>query len=88
VTSDIASSLGLAEVRGAIVNSVTTGSPADRAGIKRGDVITKLNGASISDSNSLRNHVAKLQPGSQVTLTVMREGKERSLTATLGERRT
>ena len=49
VTSDIASSLGLAQVRGALVNSVEAGSPADKAGVRRGDVITAVNGESIAD---------------------------------------
>lgn len=85
VTSDIAASLGLSEVRGAIVSAVTADSPADKAGVKRGDVVTKLNGEAISDSNSLRNHVARLQPGSNVALSIIRDGQERSLSAVLGE---
>jgi Do/DeqQ family serine protease len=87
VTSDIARSLGLSQVRGALVNSVQSGSPADKAGIRRGDVITSVNGAAIKDSNDLRNDVAQMAPGSTAKLTVVRDGKEQSLNVTLGERK-
>ena len=87
VTSDIASSLGLSQVRGALVNSVTPGSPAEKAGIRRGDVITAVNGSAIKDSNDLRNDVAQMAPGSTVKLTVVRDGKEQSLDVTLAERK-
>src|SRR5581483_1721958 len=85
VTSDIAESLGLKDVRGVIVNSVEPGSPAERAGLKQGDVITAFNGKEVSDSNSLRNLVASTPPGTEVTLTISREGHEQQLRATLGE---
>ena len=63
VTSDIASSLGLAQVRGALVNSVEAGSPADKAGVRRGDVITAVNGESIGTCNDLRNEVVAAAAG-------------------------
>jgi Do/DeqQ family serine protease len=85
VTSDIARSLGLEQVRGALVNAVTPGGPADKGGVKRGDVITAVNGAAIRDGNGLRNHVAQLQPGSPVKLSVVRNGSEQALNVTLGE---
>ena len=87
VTSDIANSLGLPQVRGALVNSVTAGSPADKAGIRRGDVITAVNGAAIKDSNDLRNDVAQMAPGSTAKLAVLRDGKEQSFSVTLTERK-
>jgi serine protease Do len=85
VTSDIAASLGLQEVRGALVTSVLPGSPAARAGLRQGDVIMAFNGTAINDANSLRNAVARSQPGTQVTLTVRRQGGEQQLQVTLGE---
>jgi serine protease Do len=85
VSSDIAKSLGLTEVRGALVSTVNDGSPAEAAGLKRGDVITALNGEPLADSNELRNRVAATLPGSTVTLRVVREGEEKTLTAKLGE---
>jgi serine protease Do len=86
VTSDIASSLGLSQVRGALVNSVQSGSPADKAGIRRGDVITSVNGAAVKDSNDLRNNVGQMAPGSTAKLTVVRDGKEQTFDVTLAER--
>jgi Do/DeqQ family serine protease len=85
VTSDLASSLGLAQVRGALVSGVTAGGPAERAGLKRGDVITAFNGAPVADSNALRNMVARTLPGTAVTLTVSRGGREQQVPLTLGE---
>ena len=85
VTSDIAASLGMSEARGVLVNSVTPGSAAERAGIRRGDVITAFNGEAVEDGNSLRNRVASTPPGTEVTLTILRDGTEQQLRATLGE---
>jgi serine protease Do len=85
VTAEIAASLGLKEVRGVIINAVTPGSPAERAGLKQGDVIVGFNGAPIADSNSLRNSVAGAAPGTEVTLTIIRDGKEQQVRVTLGE---
>jgi len=85
VTADIARSLGLSEVRGALVNSVNAGGPADQAGVKQGDVITELNGASVKDSNALRNEVSQMMPGTETKLTVLRNGKEETVTVKLGE---
>src|SRR5205085_6684655 len=85
VTSDIAQSLDMKDVRGVIVGSVQPGSAAERAGLKQGDVIVALNGQPVNDSNSLRNRVASTAPGADVTLTVVRDGREQQLTAKLGE---
>jgi Do/DeqQ family serine protease len=85
VTSDIASSLNLKDVSGALINSVEAGGPAERAGLRRGDVITGLNGQPVPDSNTLRNRVAGTQPGGEVTVTYLRDGKEQTARVTLGE---
>ncbi len=85
VTSDLASSLGLKEVRGAIVSSVNSGSPAERAGVKQGDVITTINGKPVNNSNDLRNEIAAMAPGSRVELGIVRDGHERQMEATLAE---
>ena len=87
VTSDIASSLGLAQVRGALVNSVVTGSPAEKAGLRRGDVITAINGESIRTGNDLRNEVSQLLPGTATKLSVIRDGKEQTVNVTVAERK-
>ena len=85
VTSDLAKSLGLSEVRGALVSGVNPGSPAARAGLERGDVIVAFNGHPVSDGNSLRNMVAATQPNTAATLQVVRNRREQTLTATLAE---
>jgi serine protease Do len=85
VTSDMAAALGLKEARGVLVSGVAPGSPAERAGIKTGDVILALNGQPVNDGNELRNRVAGNPPGTEVTLTIFRDGKEQQVKATLGE---
>ena len=85
VTSDLASSLGLAAVRGAIVSSVTDDSAAQRAGLEAGDVILRVDGGDVDDSNDLRNRISARAPGTTVTLDIVRDGRERQLRATLTE---
>jgi Do/DeqQ family serine protease len=85
ITPDLARSLGLATTRGALVSSVSNGGAAEKAGIRRGDVILAINGDEVSSSNDLRNRVASTRPGTGVTLTVLRDGEEQTLSATLGE---
>jgi S1-C subfamily serine protease len=85
VTSDIARSLGLAQVRGALVSDVAAGTPAEKAGVRRGDVITAVDGETVRDSNDLRNHVAQLLPGSTVKLGLLRDAKEQTVNVTLTE---
>ena len=62
-----------------------SGSAADSAGLRRGDVITALNGTEVNDPNSFRNTIASTAPNSEVTLTVRRDGTEQQVRATLGE---
>jgi serine protease Do len=85
ITSDIAQSLGLPEVKGALVSTVTKDSPAGRAGIERGDVILSVDGQPVTDGNALRNRIASLGPGAAVTLGIVRDGHERTLRATLAQ---
>jgi len=86
VTSDMATSLGLKDVSGAIVSSVSPGSAAARAGLKQGDVIETFNGKPVRDTNSLRNHVAESAPGSTASLTIVRDGAQQKLTAAMVRR--
>jgi serine protease Do len=85
VTSDLAESLGLKHVSGVIVSSVTADSAADRAGIKRGDVITSFNGQPVQDFNALRNRVADMPPGSNASVAIVRDGSEKTLNVKLDE---
>jgi serine protease Do len=68
-----------------LVDAVGNGSPAERAGLKPGDVITAFNGAPVTDTNSLRNAVARSQPGTEVTVTIIPGRQPQELRATLGE---
>ena len=83
ITPDLARALELSAAAGALVSDVESGSPAESAGLERGDVITALNGQPVKDSNVLRNEIAELPPGSDVELTVRRDGKEQTVTARL-----
>src|SRR5689334_14927800 len=85
VDADLASSLNLPAARGAIVTSVAAGGPAEKAGIKRGDVITAINNHSVADNNVARNEIAKLAPNSNATVTVVRNGREQTVPVTLAE---
>ena len=85
INADMAASLNLPAARGAIVSSVTAGGPADRAGIKRGDVVTAINNQPVIDTNSLRNQVAGLKPGSTASVTVVRNGRDQNVQVTLAE---
>jgi len=83
VSPDLADSLGLKDARGVVVSSVAPGSAADKAGLKRGDVITTLNGQAVRDTNTLRNHIADAGPGSVANLKVVRDGAEKDVKVTL-----
>jgi serine protease Do len=85
VTSEMAESLGLKEVGGAIVSSVAPGSAAEKAGVKRGDVIKSFNGQPIHDFNALRNRVADSDPGSNASVVVVRDGSEKTINVKLDE---
>jgi Do/DeqQ family serine protease len=85
IPSEEASQLGVTQGPGVVVYQVQSGSAADRAGLRQGDVITALNGTAITDPNTFRNSIASIAPGTEVTLTVKRDGSERQLRATLGE---
>lgn len=85
VTDEIAKALELKDKTGILVSNVKAGSAADKAGVKRNDIITAVNGEKIEDSNVLRNKVAQTTPGTQIKLTVLRDGKEMEFSATLDE---
>ncbi len=84
VTTDLASGLGLKEPKGVAINAVRPGGPAENAGLKTGDVILQLNGKAVNDSNELRNEVAANPPGTEVTLTIWRNGSQQQVRVRLG----
>ena len=85
IDADMASSLNLPAARGAIVTSVSAGGPAERAGLRRGDVITAIDKQPIVDNNSLRNLVAAKTPGSNVEVTALRNGRDQNFQVALAE---
>ncbi len=85
LTPELAKSLGIKESEGALISGVESNSPADKAGLKRGDLIIGLGGKKIIDSTGLRNMVSGMAPGTKVDIKILRDGKEQTLSATLGE---
>ncbi len=85
LTSDLAQGLGVKDRKGVVVSSVESKGPADRAGLRAGDVITAINGEAVEDPNSLRNRIASTQPGTELSVTYIREGKENQTKIKLGE---
>ena len=85
VSADIAKSLGLSQVKGALVSAVSPDSPAERAGLRRGDLVLEIDGQPVNDSNGLRNQVSRHQPGTDVALTIQRDGQERRVDVRLAE---
>ncbi|WP_203294261.1 Do family serine endopeptidase [Maricaulis parjimensis] len=86
VTDDIAQALDLEETRGAIVSSIVSGGPADRAGFEREDVVLQVNGEDVESSRDLTRRIADISAGETVRFRIIREGRERNLRATLGDR--
>ncbi|QBK30111.1 Do family serine endopeptidase [Roseitalea porphyridii] len=85
VTDEIAESLGLADASGAIVAEPEAGAPAAQAGIEAGDVITAVNGEAIEGTRELSRAIAAFDPGTEVTITVQRDGEARDIAVELGE---
>jgi serine protease Do len=91
ITPSVAASSKLPVVNGAYVSggsaadpAVVPGSPAESAGIKEGDIITKIDNLSVDESHSLTSLLARHNPGDKVTITILRDGKTVQLSATLG----
>jgi serine protease Do len=85
ITPEIAEGMNLKEPRGALVADVTAGGPAEKAGIRRGDVIVGLNGHRIENISELTSTIAMTPPHTQLKLEVIREGKEKEITVVVGE---
>jgi len=85
VTAEIADSLGLKKAEGAIVAQPQAGSPASKAGIVAGDVITEIDGKAIKDSRELARKVGMMAPGAKIKVTLARKGEIKTLTLTLGK---
>lgn len=87
ITPELAESLGLAGTRGAIVGAIERGSPADRAGIRLGDVITSIGGRAVADLAATLNAIADVPPGKTVPVKVLRRNQEVTVPVTVGRRK-
>jgi Do/DeqQ family serine protease len=85
VTPDIAHSLGLANAMGALVSQVVEGSPAEKAGIHTGDVITSVNGTPVKSNSELRNSIGLMRVGDKVEIGLLRDGKPLKVTAIIAD---
>lgn len=88
IDEDFAASLGLPKRRGELVQTVQDDSPAARAGLKPGDILTKVNGKEVTAEQTVSFLVANLQPGAKVPVEVLREGKRVDISVMLGKRPT
>ncbi|QRX83792.1 Do family serine endopeptidase [Glaciimonas sp. PAMC28666] len=86
ITPELAESFGLAQKTGAIIAGVLKNGPADRAGMKPGDILVAINDAPIADTTDLLNVVAKFAPGTKVTMAIIRKTKKMSIVLTIGKR--
>ena len=87
ITPELAESLALSGTRGAIVGGIERGSPAERAGIRLGDVIVKVGERAVPDMNAALNAIADIPPGKTVAVSVLRRNQEVGLSVTVGKRR-
>jgi serine protease DegQ len=87
MSADLAQSLGLKGTKGAIVGAIEKGSPAERGGIRLGDVIMTVNGRPVADVSQALNAIAELAPGKSVPVKVMRKNAEIALDVTVGKRK-
>lgn len=85
VTPDLAENLGMGEPKGALVTSVSPDSPAGKAGVKQGDIITRFGDKDIEQMRQLPRVVAATEIGKSVPLNLLREGKPQTITVTVGE---
>ena len=85
VTKEVAESIGLGKPMGALVRGVEVGSPAEKAGVEAGDIITKFEGKPIEKSSDLPRLVGSVKPGTKSTLTVFRRGGAKDLSVVIGE---
>lgn len=85
VTPDLAKEFGAVETTGALVADVMDDSPASKAKLERGDIITGYNGTAVRDPGQLRSLVAETAPGTTVTVSILREKKSQDIKVTIGE---
>jgi serine protease Do len=82
---DLSKSFGIKDAKGALVSDVREDGPADQGGLKQGDVITSYQGSPVEDAVALQRMVTRTPVGSKVSVKIMRDGREKELTITIGE---
>jgi len=85
VTPDLAEAFELKDSKGALISEVNPGSPAEKAGLKAGDIVLSFNGKTVESHEDLRMKVARTTPGTKVKLGILRDGKNMTVAVTLGE---
>lgn len=85
ITPELAKQFGIQENKGVLIGDVLEDSPAEKAGLKRGDVIIEIDGKEFSDPSALRNAVASIPPGKEINIKILRDAKQMNLKATISE---
>ncbi|MFQ5715202.1 MAG: DegQ family serine endoprotease [Candidatus Scalinduaceae bacterium] len=85
LTPELKKSFGLKDQKGILISQVTEGSPAEKAGLKQGDVIIEFDGKPTEKIVPFRNHISLISPGTKKEITVLREGKRKNLTIAIGK---
>lgn len=85
LTSDLAESFGIDSLQGVLVSDVSKQSPAEKAGLRQGDIIERFQGDPVKDVGNFRNRVALTAPGSKIELTILRDGKRKTVEVTIGK---
>ena len=84
ITPDLAKSFGLKKAHGVLISQVTKGSPAEKSGLKRGDVVVRFAGKQVKDAHALSRIVAATAPGAKVDVTVIRHRREKQISVKIG----
>jgi serine protease Do len=84
LTQELAQGFGLEQTRGVLIAQVNDGSPAERGGLRQGDIVVSYQGEPVKDIGGFRNRVAQTEPGSRAQLGILRDGQERELTVEIG----
>jgi serine protease DegQ len=86
ITPELAESFGLTQKTGAIIAGVLKNGPADKAGIKPGDILIAIEGKAVNDTTDMLNLIAQLTPGNKAKMTVLRKNQQTALNVTIGKR--
>jgi serine protease DegQ len=86
ITPEMVEAMQLKRAEGVVVNGVLRNAPAGKAGMEPGDILLSINGSAVTDSRSMLNQIAQLEPGTNAAVRVMREAREMELSITVGER--